>query len=110
MTGERQSPGCFMILSQVQPILKAPTGKVTGTVSLKRQYKIRNGSMEFMIDSSMPVQDELLQKELSKASDEKMRNIVATIQKDQNKIIRNEDAHVLIIQGVPGSGKTSIAL
>jgi DNA helicase-2/ATP-dependent DNA helicase PcrA len=89
---------------------EAPTGRVTGTVTLKRQYKIRNGSMEYMIDSSVPIQDELLQKELSKASDEKMRNIVATIQKEQNQIIRNEDAQVLIIQGVAGSGKTSIAL
>jgi DNA helicase-2/ATP-dependent DNA helicase PcrA len=54
--------------------------------------------------------DDVLQKELSRASDDGMKNIVATIQRDQNAIVRNEDAHALVIQGVAGSGKTSIAL
>lgn len=88
----------------------SPHGKITGNISLKRQYRIRNGIMEFMIESSVTVHDEILQKELSAGTDEKMKNIVATIQREQNKIIRNENADVLIIQGVAGSGKTSIAL
>jgi DNA helicase-2/ATP-dependent DNA helicase PcrA len=66
--------------------------------------------MEYMLENSINVHDDILQKELSKSSDEKMKNIVATIQRDQNAIIRNETSRTLIIQGVAGSGKTSIAL
>ncbi|MDR2084669.1 MAG: AAA family ATPase [Bacteroidales bacterium] len=88
----------------------SPTGKVEGDISLKRQYRIRNGKMEFMIESSLTVHDDILQKELNSNADDKMKNIVATIQREQNRIIRNENANALIIQGVAGSGKTSIAL
>lgn len=89
---------------------QSPAGEVEGDISLKRQYRIRKGIMEYMIESSLTVHDDILQKELSVNADDKMKNIVATIQREQNLIIRNEDAHVLIIQGVAGSGKTSIAL
>lgn len=88
----------------------SPAGEVKGDILLKRQYRIRNGRMEFMIESSLTVHDDILQKELSSNTDDKMKNIVATIQREQNRIIRNEDAQALIIQGVAGSGKTSIAL
>ncbi len=88
----------------------APTGEIKGNISLKRQYRIRNGKMEFIIENSMTVHDDILQKELSANTDSKMKNIVATIQREQNMIIRNEEAQTLIIQGVAGSGKTSIAL
>jgi len=88
----------------------SPAGTVEGDISLKRQYRIRNSRMEYMIESSLTVHDDVLQKELSANADDKMKNIVATIQREQNRIIRNEDARTLIIQGVAGSGKTSIAL
>ncbi len=88
----------------------APLGKIEGMLTLKRQYKIRQAQMEYMIESSLNIGDEILQKELSRNSDDKMKNIVATIQREQNAIIRNETANVLIIQGAAGSGKTSIAL
>lgn len=88
----------------------SPEGVVKGEISLKRQYRIRKSRLEFMFESSVTIQDDILQKELVTNTDEKMRNIVATIQKEQNRIIRNMDALVLIIQGVAGSGKTSIAL
>ncbi len=88
----------------------SPGGKIQGDISLKRQYRIRNGNMEFMIESALTVHDDILQKELSANADDKMKNIVATIQREQNRIIRNEEAQTLIIQGVAGSGKTSIAL
>ena len=87
-----------------------PSGKIDGEILLKRQYKIREGKMEFMIENEVNIHDDILQKELSKSSDDKMKNIVATIQRDQNTVIRNETASVMIIQGVAGSGKTSIAL
>jgi DNA helicase-2/ATP-dependent DNA helicase PcrA len=88
----------------------SPTGEVAGEISLKRQYRIRGGRMEFMLESSVTVHDDVLQRELSANADDKMRNIVATIQREQNRIIRDADASTLIIQGVAGSGKTSIAL
>lgn len=91
-------------------VYTSPTGEINGDISLKRQYRIRKGKMEYMIESSLTVHDEILQKELSSNADDKMKNIVTTIQREQNRIIRNEEAHVLIIQGVAGSGKTSIAL
>ncbi|MCL2158434.1 MAG: AAA family ATPase [Oscillospiraceae bacterium] len=88
----------------------APKGVMTGEISLKRQYKINSGSLEYMFESDIKIDDEILQEQLSKASSDKMKNIVATIQKEQNAIIRDEKSDVLIIQGVAGSGKTSIAL
>lgn len=89
---------------------RSPSGEIKGVISLKRQYRIRGGKMEFMIESALTVHDDILQKELSSNADDKMKNIVATIQREQNQIIRNEDIRTLIIQGVAGSGKTSIAL
>lgn len=89
---------------------EAPEGKTKGEISLKRQFRIRNGKMEYMLESSLNIHDDVLQKELSKASNEKMKNIVATIQRDQNAIIRNDESSTLVIQGAAGSGKTSIAL
>lgn len=88
---------------------RSPSGEIKGEISLKRQYRIRGGKMEFMIESALTVHDDILQKELSSNADDKMKNIVATIQREQNRIIRNEDIRTLIIQGVAGSGKTSIA-
>ncbi|HYC84316.1 MAG TPA: 3'-5' exonuclease [Chryseosolibacter sp.] len=89
---------------------RTPSGDIEGEILLKRQYRIRDGRMEFMIENAVNIQDDVLQKELSKSSDDKMKNIVATIQRDQNAVIRNETSTVMIIQGVAGSGKTSIAL
>ncbi len=87
-----------------------PSGKIQGNIALKRQYKIRDGRMEFMIENDVNIHDDILQRELARSSDDKMKNIVATIQRDQNAVIRNETARVMVIQGVAGSGKTSIAL
>jgi DNA helicase-2/ATP-dependent DNA helicase PcrA len=89
----------------------APSGEIAGRITLKRQFRIQDGQMAFMLESGVNIVDDVLQETLSQASgDEGMKNIVATIQRDQNAIIRNDDAHTLIIQGVAGSGKTSIAL
>ena len=87
-----------------------PSGIVRGTIELKRQYKIRDGRMEFMIENEVNIHDDVLQKELARSSDDKMKNIVATIQRDQNAVIRNDTSRIMVIQGVAGSGKTSIAL
>jgi DNA helicase-2/ATP-dependent DNA helicase PcrA len=87
-----------------------PEGIIEGTVSLKRQYRISRDRLEFMLDTGIKIDDELLQDILSRHADEKMRNIVNTIQKEQNRIIRDEGHQLLMVQGVAGSGKTSIAL
>ncbi len=89
---------------------EAPGGHVEGELTLKRQFKIKGGKIEFAFDSSENIQDDVLQQELAATSDERMKTIISTIQKEQNQIIRNSTAHTLIIQGVAGSGKTSIAL
>ncbi|PXV86886.1 DNA helicase-2/ATP-dependent DNA helicase PcrA [Lachnotalea glycerini] len=88
----------------------APIGKVSGSLKRKRQFKIKNGELNYVLESSTNIQDDILQQELSHTSDEKMKSIITTIQKEQNLIIRNENAQTLIIQGVAGSGKTSVAL
>ncbi|WP_102157911.1 HelD family protein [Zhihengliuella halotolerans] len=88
----------------------APEGVREGEITGKRQYKISGGALEYVIETSMNIGDDVLQQELNRSADDKMKNIVATIQREQNAVIRNEDADVLIVQGVAGSGKTSIAL
>jgi DNA helicase-2/ATP-dependent DNA helicase PcrA len=88
----------------------APQKRIEGELSRKRQFKIVNRKLIYVLESSMNIQDDILQRELSQTSDDKMKSIIATIQKEQNLIIRNEESETLIIQGVGGSGKTSIAL
>ncbi|WP_027626335.1 RNA polymerase recycling motor HelD [Clostridium lundense] len=89
---------------------KCPEGTINGELTLKRQYKINNGKMEYMFDSNLKIDDEVLQDILSKSADSKMKAIVTTIQREQNKAIRNEEYKNLIVQGPAGSGKTSVAL
>ena len=89
---------------------EAPAGYIGGELTGKRQFKITAGVLEYALESSGNVRDEVLLKELNHTSDEKMKSIIATVQKEQNRIIRNEKTETLIIQGVAGSGKTSIAL
>ncbi len=89
---------------------ETPRGTTHGDITGKRQYKIEGGRLQYMFDTTLNIGDEVLQRELSQSADDKMKNIVATIQREQNAVIRNETAEVLILQGVAGSGKTSIAL
>ncbi|MCC3868576.1 RNA polymerase recycling motor HelD [Terrisporobacter mayombei] len=89
---------------------ECPQGVISGEITSKRQYKINNGIIEYMFDSNLSIDDEMLQELLSKSSDDKMKGIVTTIQKEQNQVIRNEDYKNLIVQGAAGSGKTSVAL
>jgi DNA helicase-2/ATP-dependent DNA helicase PcrA len=87
-----------------------PAGQIEGIMSLKRQFQIQNGHIRTMFDANETVGDELLQQVLSKDADSQMKSIVATIQKEQNAIIRNNQSRMLIVQGAAGSGKTSAAL
>lgn len=81
-----------------------------GSLLSKRQYIIENRNLLSVFDNSLNIDDELLQKVIATTDNEKMKNIVNTIQSEQNKIIRNLDDHNLIVQGIAGSGKTSVAL
>jgi DNA helicase II / ATP-dependent DNA helicase PcrA len=91
-------------------IYKCPEGAIDGELTLKRQYKINKGKLMYMFDSNLKIDDDILQEILSKSTDNKMKAIVTTIQREQNKVIRNEEYKNLIVQGPAGSGKTSIAL
>lgn len=102
--------GMYYDFEPGQASFSSPQGMVHGEILLKRQFRIREGKMEYMIESDLSIHDDILQRALSQASGEMMKNIVATIQREQNAIIRNETAHTLVIQGVAGSGKTSVAL
>ncbi len=88
----------------------APCGRITGELSLKRQYEIKNSILEYFFDTDIEIVDEFLRQLLSQNTTAKMKAIVETIQQDQDVIIRDMENDLLMVQGVAGSGKTSIAL
>jgi DNA helicase II / ATP-dependent DNA helicase PcrA len=85
-------------------------GKIEGEMNLKRQFIIRAANIKAMFDTGVTIGDEMLQEVLGNNANAQMKSIVATIQREQNLIIRNEKSKLLIVQGVAGSGKTSAAL
>ena len=89
---------------------EAPGGRMRGEILSKWQYKIREGRMVYEFESDMKIDDDILKQELGANGDVQLKNIVRTIQKEQNAIIRNTKDKILVIQGAAGSGKTSIAL
>lgn len=88
----------------------APGGVYRGVLKRKRQYKIENNKLTGVFDNSLNINDEVLQEVLATESSEKMKNVVNTIQQEQNKVIRNLEDDNLIVQGIAGSGKTTVAL
>lgn len=88
----------------------APAGRIDGDVTLKRQYEIHDSRLDYFFDTDMTVGDGILKSLLAQNASPQMRAIVETIQRDQDVVIRNLDADLLMIQGVAGSGKTAIAL
>ena len=107
-----RSPICSMFYDYgVGPAsYKAPEGKIDGEITLKRQYQIKNGKLDNVFDTTINIDDEVLQSVLKENSSEYMKNIVNTIQQEQNLIIRDDKTKNLIVQGIAGSGKTSVAL
>lgn len=87
-----------------------PGGPIRGILDAKWQYIIQGGVIQSMFDTSLTIGDEVLQQVLGKGTNKHMRSIVATIQQEQNKIIRHDRGRLLIVQGAAGSGKTSVAL
>ena len=88
----------------------APAGILHGEITSKWQYKIRRGKMIYEFESDVKIDDDILKAELGSNGDVQLKNIVRTIQKEQNAIIRNTKDKIMVIQGAAGSGKTSVAL
>lgn len=88
----------------------APGGEYFGELKRKRQYKIEDKKLVGVFDNSLNIDDEVLQDVLAHESSDKMKNVVNTIQQEQNQVIRNLEDHNLIVQGIAGSGKTTVAL
>ncbi len=89
-----------------RPVYETYRGRITE----KCQYKISDGRLEYMAETAQRINDELLFKELSLNASEHMHPVVATIQKQQNDIIRDTSSHILVVDGRAGSGKTVIAM
>lgn len=85
-------------------------GSIKGKMTLKRQYKIINGCMQYMFNANLKIDDDVLQEILGKSVDDKMHTIVNSIQREQNQIIRDQSHRALFVEGPAGSGKTSVAL
>lgn len=88
----------------------APSGRINGEVNLKRQFEISCGKLEYFFDADVQIVDEFLRQLLSKNTSSKMKTIIETIQKEQDIVIRDMENDLMMVQGVAGSGKTSIAL
>lgn len=102
--------GLFYDYDKGPAFYEAPAGRMDGEIEAKWQYKIRRGKMVYGFESDVKIDDEILMQELGSNSDVQLKNIVRTIQKEQNAIIRNTSDRILVIQGAAGSGKTSVAL
>lgn len=107
-----RSPICSMFYDyETGPAsYKAPSGIIKGNVIKKRQYIIEDAELKHIFDNDLNISDSLLQEVLAEESSDKMKNIVNTIQEEQNKVIRNTEDKNLIVEGIAGSGKTSVAL
>ncbi|WP_445478850.1 RNA polymerase recycling motor HelD [Lysinibacillus irui] len=84
--------------------------EIHGEMLLKRQFIIKNGELQSMFNTGLTIGDDLLLDILAQNANEHIRSIVATIQAEQNKIIRHVNSRYLIVEGVAGSGKTAVAL
>ena len=102
--------GLFYDFDKGEASYQAPGGLMEGEITSKWQYKIRKGKMVYGFESDMKIDDDILKAELGANGDVQLKNIIRTIQKEQNAIIRNTKDRILVIQGVAGSGKTSVAL
>mgnify|MGYP004467808193 FL=1 len=102
--------GLFYDFDKGPASYQAPLGEIHGDIAAKWQYKIRGGKMLYEFESDVKIDDEILKAELGSNGDVQLKNIIRTIQKEQNVIIRNTSDRIMVIQGAAGSGKTSIAL
>ena len=88
----------------------SPSGEIRGTMSLKRQYKMEDGKLKYYVNTQVSIEDDLLLDILSGATQHRIRQIVSTIQAEQNRAIRYGNEKLLSVVGSAGSGKTSVAM
>jgi len=91
-------------------VYNAPEGQIKGDIEIRRNFKIKNRNLEQIVDLSINTIDDMLNEALLENKETKLKDIVATIQEEQNQIIREDATKNIIVQGVAGSGKTTIAL
>lgn len=116
-TGERvvydwRAPVCSLYYDSLpgEVAYNSPSGVMRGKMLLKRQYKMENGRLVYYIDTEVSIDDEILLDILSGATTNHMRQIVSTIQKEQNAAVRYDNVRLLCVVGAAGSGKTSVAM
>lgn len=107
-----RSPVCSLFYSGSlgQTSYSSPMGEIKADILSKRQFIIKKSNLVGMFDSNMDVKDEILQMVLSKNAGKKLKDIVMTIQKEQDDLIRQPREGVVVVNGIAGSGKTTIAL
>lgn len=89
---------------------KCQQGVIKGDISLRRQIKIEDAELKYVFDNGINITDPILMAELGRSSDAKLKTVINTIQREQNQVIRDLNADLLLVQGSAGSGKTSVAL
>lgn len=102
--------GLFYDYDKGKAQYEAPAGIIKGEITKKKQYKIKNGKLLYVLESEMNIDDEILQQALLEHANASLKSIVTTIQREQNQVIRDQNHRILAVQGCAGSGKTSVAL
>ena len=107
-----RAPVCSLYYDAIpgRASFESPSGTISGLLTLKRQYRMEKGRLKYFVDTDYSIDDAMLLDILSGASEAHMRQIVSTIQSEQNLAIRCERARVLTVTGGAGSGKTSVAM
>lgn len=107
-----RAPVCSLYYDSMpgQVSYQSPSGEISGQMTLKRQYKMENGRLKYYVDTDVGIDDEMLLDILSDATSRHIRQIVSTIQEEQNRAIRFSNAPLLSVIGGAGSGKTSVAM
>lgn len=89
---------------------RCPAGMIAGKLTCKRQYKIENGELKFCYDTTVAVQDDVLEEVLAENTDKVLRVIIDTITREQNQAIRQPHELNMLVTGPAGSGKTSVGM
>lgn len=112
MVHDWRAPVCSLYYDSMPgPVeYESPSGLIRGSMSLKRQYKMEEGRLKYFVNTDVSIEDEVLLDILSGATHRRIRQIVSTIQTEQNKAIRYGNERLLSVVGGAGSGKTSVAM
>ena len=112
MVHDWRAPVCSLYYDSMpgEAQYNCPNGVIKGQMTLKRQYKMENGRLVYYVDTQLNIDDQMLLDILSGATSRHMKQIVSTIQSEQNAAIREESGRVVSVVGSAGSGKTSVAM